>query len=218
MLTTCAYLLLILPITRLLGASFTDWLMLVFVCLVSLAIFARLERKRAVRSDELQQLTRFLSLEKETWTLLEREWLGRTVRLKEDILNLREPEELRLYVQAGTPGTIVALNRDEYAPFTVKFPGFGHKVKVRLDKLDVPLDDGSAGNVPAQRRASLWDRLTSTNPLLPTAQLVYEDDDDVPEDAEAFVDEMRHFAAFDWHVWNNRYARRAYRQMKHGDN
>src|SRR5690606_21257955 len=71
------------------------------------------------------------------WALLEMTWMGRTVRLKEDILNLREPEGRRLYVQAGTSGTIVALNRDEYAPFTVRFPDFPYKVKVRLDKLDV---------------------------------------------------------------------------------
>jgi len=217
-LTTCAYLLLNLPIALLLGASFTDWLPVPFICLVSLVIFARLERKRAVQPDELQQLTRFLTLEKEAWTLLEKQWLGRTVWLKEDILNLREPEGMQLYVQAGTPGIIVALNRDKYAPFTVKFSDFPHKVKVRFDKLGVPLDDDSAGNVPAKRRASLWKRLTSRRPLLPTTRLVYDEDDDVPEDAEAFVDEMRHFAAFDWHVWNDRYARRAYRQMKHWDN
>lgn len=138
---------------------------------------------------------------------------------KEDILNLREPEGRRLYVQAGTSGTIVALNRDDYAPFTVRFPDFPYKVKVRLDKLDVLRDEDSAGNVPAKRRASLWKRLTSKKPLLPTTQLVDdEDDDDVPEDAELFVDEMRHFAALDWHVWNEPAARRAYRQMSHRDN
>lgn len=218
-LVTGAYLLFVLPIALLLGASFIDWLGLVFICLVSLAILARRVRKRPIQSQELQQLIRLLTLDKQTWALLEMTWIGRTVRLKEDILNLREPEGRRLYVQAGTSGTIVALNRDDYAPFTVRFPDFPYKVKVRLDKLDVLRDEDSAGNVPAKRRASLWKRLTSKKPLLPTTQLVDdEDDDDVPEDAELFVDEMRHFAALDWHVWNEPAARRAYRQMSHRDN
>lgn len=104
-LTTCAYLLLVLPIARLLGASLTDWLRPVFVCLVSLAIFAWLERQRAGQSDELQQLTRFLTLENETWALLEKNWIGRTIRLREVIWNPSEPERLQLYVPADTLGT-----------------------------------------------------------------------------------------------------------------
>ena len=91
---------------------------------------------------------------------------------------------------------------------------------VRLDKLDVPLDEDSAGNVPAKRRASLWQRLTSPNPFPPRVPFVYDDydGDDIPQDAEAFVDEMRHFAARDWHVWNDQDARRVYQQMRHYEN
>jgi hypothetical protein len=29
---------------------------------------------------------------------------------------------------------------------------------------------------------------------------------------------MRHFAALDWHVWNDQHARRAYRQLRHEEN
>jgi membrane protein implicated in regulation of membrane protease activity len=79
---TCAYLLLNLPVARLLGVPFTQWLALAFVCLVPLAVFARLERKRSKQGDELQQLIGILALEQRTWTLLERRWIGRTVRLK----------------------------------------------------------------------------------------------------------------------------------------
>ena len=130
-LTTCAYLLLILPIIRLLGASFTDWLAVVFICLVSLVIFAFVEHKRGNESDELPQFTKRLMLEHRTWRLLEKEWIGRTVRLKEDIRNSKEPEGRQVYVQAGTLGKIVALNRDEKAPFTVLFPGFAGTIGVR---------------------------------------------------------------------------------------
>lgn len=59
------------------------------------------------------------------------------MRLREDIRNAKEPEGLQVYVRAGTVGKIVALNRDEHRPFTVLFPGFAHKVVVRLEKLDL---------------------------------------------------------------------------------
>jgi len=213
---TCVYLLLMLPVALLMD-ELTAWLALVLLCFVSLSLFALLTRRRRTQSNELQHLTWMLRLEQRAWKRLEKQWIGRTVQLKEDIRNPREPEGLQLYVQAGTPGTIVALNRDEHAPFTVKFPGFGHDVKVRLDKLDVPLDEDRAGNVPAKPQA--FGR--HARPLL--ALRAYDDegdddDDDVPEDAEAFVDEMRHFAALDWHVWNDRHARRAYQQMRHYEN
>lgn len=212
---TGVYLLLNLLIAYLLGVPLTAWLALVFICMVFLAIFLLRDRKRSVQSDELKQLTWMLRLEQRAWKRLEKQWLGRTVRLKEDIRNPREPEGLQLYVQAGTPGTIVALNRDEDAPFTIKFPGFGHNVKVRLDKLDVPLDKDRAGNVPAKPRA--FGR--HARPLLALRAYDEEDDDDdVPEDAEAFVDALRHFAALDWHVWSDPYARRAYQQMRHYEN
>jgi len=212
---TCVYLLLNLPISRLLGVPFTHWLTAAFICLVSLGIFARLERQRGIRSDELQQLTRMLTWQQRTWTVLEKQWIGRTVRLNQDIWNSNEPEGRQVYVQAGSVGKVVALNRDARAPFIVQFPEFGPRVRVRVENLDVPLKERRAGNVPATRRSygpfshRLLERRTFDDD---------DDEDDVPEDAEAFVDEMRHFAALDWHVWRDPYARRAYQQMRHGDN
>ena len=215
-LTTCAYLLLILPIIRLLGASFTDWLAVVFICLVSLVIFAFVEHKRGNESDELPQFTKRLMLEHRTWRLLEKEWIGRTVRLKEDIRNSKEPEGRQVYVQAGTLGKIVALNRDEKAPFTVLFPGFEHQVRIGLDRLDVPLEAARAGNVPVKQPAPLGGLLRRRSvSKVPARQLVTEDEDDIPEDAEAFIDALEDFAGLDWFLLNNGPVRLMYRQKNY---
>lgn len=216
---TGAYLLLNLLVSRLLGVPFTPWLTLVFICLVSLAIFARLERRRSNQGDELQQLIDILALEQRTWTLLEHRWVGRTVRLKDDICNPTEPEGHQVYVQAGTPGKIVALNRDQRAPFTVLFPGFTHKVRVGLDKLDVRLDEGRIGTVPVRPPASAKARLRDRDSLTPPMRHPFaEDEDDTPGGAEAFACRMADFAALDWILWNDTYLRSVYHREMHYQN
>jgi hypothetical protein len=134
--TLLVYLPINLIVMRLLDLPITWWFVLVFITLVSLGIFARLERKHRHR-DGLKWLTEHIELERWAWQQLEKEWIGRAERLKEDIRNSNEPENLQVYVQAGTVGKIVGLNRDERAPFYIWFPGFAHKVVVRLEKLDL---------------------------------------------------------------------------------
>ena len=99
------------------------------------------ERKRHKHQGGLSWLTEHIELERWAWQQLEKEWGGGAVRLKEDIRSPNDPEGLQVYVQAGTKGKIVALNRDKRAPFTVLFPGFAHKVVVRLKKLDLNATD-----------------------------------------------------------------------------
>lgn len=213
---TFVWLVLTLFITSLLDIPLMDWLALVFTCLVALGIFALLERHRNVRPAELQDLARSLQVNRWLWQRLEEEWVGRTVRLKEDIRNPKEPKGSQVYVQAGTPGKIVALNHDERAPFTVKFPGFGHKVVVRLDKLDVPFDENRAGNVPTKRPASSRARLHGRSEFLFSERHVFDEDEGgIPAEAEAFASETEDFATLDWLLWDHPRARLGYRQKRY---
>jgi hypothetical protein len=133
------YLVANLIFTRIVGIPFSSWLILAFIMAVSLIIFARLEKRKRNRDpmDDLELVTAFIKLDRRAWRHFERQWIGKRVRLKEDIRNSREPLGLQLYVQAGTMGKIVGLNGDERAPFVVEFPGFGPQVAVRLKKLDL---------------------------------------------------------------------------------
>ena len=83
---TFVWLVLTLFITSLLDIPLMDWLALAFTCLMSLGIFALLERHRNVRPAELQDLARFLQVNRWLWQRLEEKWVGRTVRLKVFIL------------------------------------------------------------------------------------------------------------------------------------
>ena len=78
---TFVWLVLTLFITSLLDIPLMDWLALAFTCLMSLGIFALLERHRNVRPAELQDLARFLQVNRWLWQRLEEKWVGRAVRL-----------------------------------------------------------------------------------------------------------------------------------------
>lgn len=133
---TGLYLLGLLLVTLALGYPVSWWLAFVFVCAVSLAIFARLERRRHIHPEDVRRLTRELWWEAWYWRKLERDWIGRPVLLVEDIRNSKEPEGRQVYVKAGTLGKIVRLNRSPSTPFNVRFPGFQYEIAVRLSRTE----------------------------------------------------------------------------------
>lgn len=119
------------------GIPISWWLIVAVLTPVVAALYLRLRDWYFKPLTGVEWLTEHIQMERWAWQQLEKEWLGRPVRLQEDIRNSNEPEGLQVYVRAGTVGKIVALNRDEHAPFSILFPGFGHKVVVRLEKLDL---------------------------------------------------------------------------------
>jgi len=139
---TAIYLPLLLVVFVLAGWPWTPWLTTATILLTSLAIYALRQRWHRRRQDDLRLLTGYIQRDCVTWWRFEHDWIGHTVRLKEDIRNSKEPVGLQLYVRAGTLGKIVALRRSFDAPFEVLFPGFKLKVAVRLEKLDLnPVSD-----------------------------------------------------------------------------
>lgn len=134
----CAiYLVLLLIFNLVAGLPLWWWLIMVVIIPVVGALCLRLWNWYLKPLTGLEGLMNHIRQEKWAWQRLEKEWIGRTVRLKDDIRNSNEPAGRQVYVQAGTLGKIVALNRDERAPFSVQFPGFAHNVVVRLEKLDL---------------------------------------------------------------------------------
>ncbi len=136
------YLAAILVITLVFDLPILWWLIVAVLTPFIAVLYLRLRERFYRRFVGLEGLTRHIEGEQWVWQQFEKEWIGRPVRLREDVRNTHEPEDRQVYVRAGTVGTIVALRRNEEAPFEVLFPSFPYNVAVRLEKLDVrPTDN-----------------------------------------------------------------------------
>lgn len=130
---------LLLNLAYVITARYPIWWWLIVVAIAPFAVIIYFKvRNRYIRPQtDIQWLVDHIRLERSLRWRLERYWVGRRVVLKEDIRNPKETADFQVYVKAGAVGKIVGLNRDENAPFRVRFQEFPHDILVRLEKLDV---------------------------------------------------------------------------------
>jgi hypothetical protein len=93
----------------------------------------------ASKPTELDVLLNYLRLRDLHWRIITDMWVGRQVRITEDIQDARDLLGQPVVLKKGMLGEIIDVNDEPATPFRVRFAGHGYPVDVFVYRLELVL-------------------------------------------------------------------------------